>query len=104
VDQTGTDITPVNLKAKLDRGDRLELVSACETHEIDIAPLPPTKWLPPAEVHDRVTPLPPNAATCGYRRPGSTIARAVALHGQFGEPILDAEVLWAAPVKAMMPQ
>ena len=27
-----------------------------------------------------------------------------ALHGQFGEPILDAEVLWAAPVKAMMPQ
>jgi len=25
------------------------------------------------------------------------------LHGQFGEPVLDAEVLWAAKVKSMMP-
>lgn len=30
--------------------------------------------------------------------------RFYALHGQFGEPILDAEVLWAAQVKAMMPR
>lgn len=26
-----------------------------------------------------------------------------ALHGQFGEPVLDADVLWAAKVKSMMP-
>lgn len=30
--------------------------------------------------------------------------RTFELHGQFGEPIFDAEVFWAAPVKSVMPR
>ena len=31
-------------------------------------------------------------------------ARNFELHGQFGEPIVDAEVSWAAPVKSVVPR
>ena len=79
VDQAGTDITPVNLKAKLDRGDRFELVDVREDYEIDIAALPYTKWIPLAELPDRVGELDPKAETVVYCRSGSRSARAADL-------------------------
>jgi sulfur-carrier protein adenylyltransferase/sulfurtransferase len=77
VDEHGVDITPKELKAKLDRKDRFELVDVREEYEIDIAALPYTKWIPLRELGDRVRELDPTAETVVYCRSGSRSANAV---------------------------
>ena len=77
VSEQGVDITPKELKAKLDRKDRFDLVDVREEYEIDIAALPYTKWIPLRELGDRVGELDPNAETVVYCRSGSRSAHAV---------------------------
>jgi len=71
------EITPKELKAKLDRNDRLELVDVREDYEHDIAALPYTKWIPLRELGDRVGELDPGTETIVYCRSGSRSAHAV---------------------------
>jgi len=71
------EITPKELKAKLDRNDRLELVDVREDYELDIAALPYTKWIPLRELGDRVGELDPGTETIVYCRSGSRSAHAV---------------------------
>jgi len=77
VSEQGVDITPKELKAKLDRKDRFELVDVRDDYEIDIAALPYTKWIPLRELGDRVGELDPKAETIVYCRSGSRSAHAV---------------------------
>jgi sulfur-carrier protein adenylyltransferase/sulfurtransferase len=74
----GTDITPADLKAKLDGGERLQLVDVREDYELDIAKLPYTAWIPLAELADRASELDKHMETVVYCRSGSRSARAVA--------------------------
>jgi len=71
------EITPKELKAKLDRNDRLELVDVREDYELDIAALPYTKWIPLRELGDRVGELDPGTETIVYCRSCSRSAHAV---------------------------
>jgi len=72
-----TDLTPSDLAAKLDRGERFELVDVREDYELDIAKLPYTKWIPMAELPGRVGELDPGVETVVYCRSGSRSGRAV---------------------------
>jgi sulfur-carrier protein adenylyltransferase/sulfurtransferase len=71
------DITPSELKAKLDRGERFDLVDVREDYELDICKLPYTKWIPLGELADRVDELDPATETIVYCRSGARSARAV---------------------------
>lgn len=77
VSEPGTDLTPVELKAKLDRGERIELVDVREDFELDIAALPYTKWIPLGELGDRIGELDKNAETVVYCHTGGRSGRAV---------------------------
>jgi len=71
------EITPKELKAKIDRRDRFELVDVREEYELDIAALPYTKWIPVRELGDRLGELDKSAETIVYCRSGSRSAHAV---------------------------
>jgi adenylyltransferase/sulfurtransferase len=74
---TDADITPRELKARLDRGDALELVDVREDYELDIAKLPYTKWIPLGELADRVAELDKGKETVVYCRSGARSGQAV---------------------------
>jgi len=71
------DITPIELKAKLDRGERFELVDVREEFELDIGKLPFTKWIPLVELADRVGELDKNTETIVYCHSGGRSGQAV---------------------------
>jgi molybdopterin/thiamine biosynthesis adenylyltransferase/rhodanese-related sulfurtransferase len=73
----GTDLTPKELKAKIDRGDRFELVDVREDYELEIGKLPYTKWIPLGELEERVGELDRAVETVVYCRSGGRSARAV---------------------------
>lgn len=73
----GTDLTPKELKAKLDRKDPFELVDVREEYELDFCKLPYTKWIPVNQVPDRVGELDKSIETIVYCRSGARSAKAV---------------------------
>ena len=73
------DISPKELKAKLDQGDRFELLDVREEYELDICKLPYTKWIPLAELPDRTDELDKTAETVVYCRSGARSGKAVGL-------------------------
>ena len=79
VNEPGSDITPIELQRKLDRGDRFELVDVRDDYELDIAALPYTKWIPLHELGDRVDELDKSLETVVYCHTGGRSGRAVAL-------------------------
>ena len=77
VSGSDTEITPKELKEKLDRQDRFELIDVREEYEIEIAALPYTKWIPMRELGDRLGELDKSAEIIVYCRSGSRSAHAV---------------------------
>jgi adenylyltransferase/sulfurtransferase len=73
----GPEITPLELKTKLDHGEPLDLVDVREDYELEICKLPYTKWIPLAELADRVNELDKSKETVVYCRSGSRSQRAV---------------------------
>ena len=71
------EITPVELKAKLDRGEQFELVDVREEFELEIGKLPYTKWIPLVELADRVGELDKEKETIVYCRSGGRSGQAV---------------------------
>jgi molybdopterin/thiamine biosynthesis adenylyltransferase/rhodanese-related sulfurtransferase len=71
------DITPTELKAKLDGGEPFELVDVREEFELDIGKLPYTKWIPLVELADRVGELDKSKETVVYCRSGGRSGQAV---------------------------
>ena len=72
----GSDLTPAQLKARLDAGDPLELIDVREDYELDIAKLPYTKWIPLGELRDRIGELDKQRETVVYCRSGARSASA----------------------------
>jgi len=77
VDVMTADVSPKELKSKLDRGERFELVDVREGYELDICALPYTKWIPLAQLPDRAGELDKSAETIVYCRSGGRSGRAV---------------------------
>ena len=74
------EITPIELKERLDRGDDLVLVDVREPHEYAIADLPEIgqKRIPMREVPMRAGELDPNAELVLYCRSGARSGRVAA--------------------------
>ena len=72
-----SDITPQELKAKLESGDGFDLVDVREEFELDIAKLPYTNWIPLGELGGRVGELAKHKETIVYCRSGSRSGQAV---------------------------
>ena len=70
------DITVQQLKQKLDRGERFELVDVREPDELEIAKLAYTKWIPMAQLRERLGELDKNAEIVVYCQVGGRSARA----------------------------
>jgi molybdopterin/thiamine biosynthesis adenylyltransferase/rhodanese-related sulfurtransferase len=81
---SGSDITPADLKSKLDRGERFDLVDVREEYELDISKLPYTKWIPLGELPKRVGELDKSVETVVYCRSGGRSGKAVAFLQQQG--------------------
>jgi molybdopterin/thiamine biosynthesis adenylyltransferase/rhodanese-related sulfurtransferase len=77
VTASGSDLTPLELKAKLDSAERFELIDVREDYELDIAKLPYTKWIPLGELADRVGELDKAAETVVYCHSGGRSGQAV---------------------------
>jgi len=84
VSGSDSEITPTELKAKLDGQDRFELVDVREEYEIEIAALPYTKWIPMRDLGDRLGELDKSVETIVYCRSGSRSAHAVEFMRQSG--------------------
>ncbi len=70
------DLDPVEVKAKLDRGDDFVLVDVREPHEWKIASLPKARLIPLGELPRRTAELDPQAETVLYCRSGVRSAKA----------------------------
>jgi sulfur-carrier protein adenylyltransferase/sulfurtransferase len=74
------EITPTELKQRLDRGDRVVLVDVREPHEYAVADLPEAgqKRIPLKEIAGRVGELDPGSDLVIYCRSGARSGRAAA--------------------------
>lgn len=82
------EITPIELKERLDRGDRIVLVDVREPHEPAIADLPELgqKRIPLREIPLRADELDPSSELVLYCRSGARSGRAAAHLVQRGYP------------------
>jgi sulfur-carrier protein adenylyltransferase/sulfurtransferase len=80
------DVTPTELKEKMDRGDRFDLVDVREDYELEICKLPYTKWIPLGELADRAAELDREAETIVYCRSGGRSGKAVDMLRKLGFP------------------
>lgn len=78
------DLHPVELKAKMDRGDRFELVDVREKHELDICALPYTKWIPIGDFAAHIGELDPESEIVVYCRSGARSGKAASMLRQRG--------------------
>jgi adenylyltransferase/sulfurtransferase len=70
------DVTVQELKAKLDRGERIELVDVRRADELAVAKLAYTKWIPIVELQDRIGELSKDSETIVYCHSGVRSTRA----------------------------
>jgi sulfur-carrier protein adenylyltransferase/sulfurtransferase len=77
-------IDPVEVKAKLDRGDRFELIDVREPHEYQIARIPGAKLIPLGELPKRLSELDKNAEIVAHCKMGGRSQQAVDLMKQNG--------------------
>jgi rhodanese-related sulfurtransferase len=77
-------ITPAELKGRLERGERPELLDVREPWEFELARLEGSKLIPLSELPDRFTELDPAAETVVICHHGSRSAYATRALGQAG--------------------
>ena len=70
------DVSVQQLKAKLDAGERFELLDVRRPDELEIAKLPYTKWIELRELRERMNELDKNAEVVVYCQGGVRSARA----------------------------
>ena len=71
------EITAAEFKARLDRGDDLQIIDVRETHEYDIARIPGAKLIPLAEVVARATVIDAARETIVHCKGGVRSANAI---------------------------
>ena len=78
------EIDPVEVKAKIDRGDNFVLVDVREPHEYQICSIPTAKLIPLGELPKRLSELNPADEIVCHCNMGGRSAKAVALLKQNG--------------------
>jgi sulfur-carrier protein adenylyltransferase/sulfurtransferase len=78
------DITPIDVKAKLDRGDKFLLLDVREPHEYQICNIPAAKLIPLGDLPKRVNELDPSAEIIAHCKSGMRSAKAVDFLKQSG--------------------
>jgi sulfur-carrier protein adenylyltransferase/sulfurtransferase len=73
------DIDPVEVKAKIDRGDNFVLIDVREPHEYQICRIPTAKLIPLGELTKRLEELDPSVEIVAHCKSGMRSARAVDL-------------------------
>ncbi|HEV2913399.1 MAG TPA: molybdopterin-synthase adenylyltransferase MoeB [Pyrinomonadaceae bacterium] len=71
------EITATELKARLDRGDSIQIIDVREPHEFDIARIPDTKLIPLGQVTNRMSEIDPNRETVVHCKMGGRSAKAI---------------------------
>ena len=80
----GTEIDPVEVKAKLDRGEKFLFLDVREPHEHKICSLPGTKLIPLGEVAKRLNEIPKDEPVIVHCKSGGRSAKACDLLRQAG--------------------
>ncbi len=83
VPMTG-DIAPIEVKAKLDRGDNFTLIDVREPHEFQICRIPGSVLIPLGDLPKRLKELDPNAEFVAHCKSGVRSGKAVDLMKQAG--------------------
>ena len=71
------EITPTELKQRLDNGDNLQIIDVREDSEVAIGRIPNSKHIPLAQVLARMDELDPNRETVVHCKMGGRSARAI---------------------------
>ena len=71
------EITPTELKQRLDNGDDLQIIDVREDSEVAIGRIPNSKHIPLAQVLARMDELDPNRETVVHCKMGGRSARAI---------------------------
>ncbi|HEY2963114.1 MAG TPA: rhodanese-like domain-containing protein [Pyrinomonadaceae bacterium] len=71
------EITPTELKQRLDKGDDLQIIDVREDNEVAIARLPNSVHIPLAQVLSRMDEIDPNRETVVHCKMGGRSARAI---------------------------
>lgn len=106
--QTGFDIEPRELKARLDSGQRLVLVDVREPHEFRICRLPGARLIPLAELPRRVSELDTAEQIVVHCRSGQRSAKAVKFLREAGfrkvRNLRGGILAWSEQVDPQMPK
>jgi sulfur-carrier protein adenylyltransferase/sulfurtransferase len=78
------DIDPTEVKAKLDRGEKFQLLDVREPHEYQIARIPTSKLIPLGELPKRLSELDSSMEIVAHCKGGTRSAKAVDLLKQSG--------------------
>jgi adenylyltransferase/sulfurtransferase len=78
------DVTPVDVKTKIDRGDKFLLLDVREPHEYQICKIPTSKLIPLGELPKRLNELDANTEIIAHCKSGMRSAKAVDLLKQNG--------------------
>jgi len=78
------DIDPTEVKARLDRGDKFQLIDVREPHEYQIARIPTAKLIPLGELSKRLSELDATVEIVAHCKGGTRSAKAVDLLKQSG--------------------
>jgi adenylyltransferase/sulfurtransferase len=76
-EQKMEEITATELKQRLDRGDRLQIIDVREPNEYDIARIPNTKLIPLGQVVNRMGEIDPNRETVMHCKMGGRSSKAI---------------------------
>lgn len=71
------EITPTELKQRLDNGDDIQIIDVREANEVAIGSLPNSVHIPLAQVLSRVEEIDPNRETVVHCKMGGRSARAI---------------------------
>lgn len=78
------EITALELKRRLDRGQDIQIIDVREPHEFAIARLPDSKLIPLAQVAERASEIDPDRVTVVHCKAGIRSAKAIAALQQAG--------------------
>jgi sulfur-carrier protein adenylyltransferase/sulfurtransferase len=78
------DISPKEVKERLDRGDKFQFIDVREPHEYQICSIPGTKLIPLGDLPKRLNELDPNVELVAHCKSGVRSGKAIELLKQSG--------------------
>lgn len=82
--QSMSEISATELKARLDNGDDIQIIDVREASEVAVAQLPNAVHIPLAQVINRMSEIDPNRETVVHCKMGGRSARAIQALQQSG--------------------